>query len=100
MIPPLLQNGVFVTNLREKAQMFNDYFLLQCTTIDTGSEIPQDTPATTTMISDFVICEEQILNIIRSLDPNKAHGWDEISVKMIKLSDISLVLPLKFLLIA
>ncbi len=81
----------------EKAQMFNDYFLVQCTTIDTGSEIPQDTPATTTMISDFVICEELILNIIRSRKHNKALSWDEISVKMIKLSDIWLVLPIKII---
>ena len=42
MIPPLLENGLFVTNLTEKAQIFNDYFILQCTTIDTGSEIPQE----------------------------------------------------------
>ena len=39
MIPPLLENGLFVTDLTEKAQIFNDYFILQCTTIDTGSEI-------------------------------------------------------------
>ena len=97
MIPPLLENGLFVTDLTEKAQIFNDYFILQCTTIDTGSEIPQDTPVTATQISDFVISEEKILNIIRSLNPNKAHGWDEISVRMIKLSDISLVLPLKII---
>ena len=95
MIPPLLENGVFVTDFTEKAQIFNDYFILQCTTIDTGSEIPRDTPETTTLISDFVISDEKILNIIRSLYPNKAHGWDEISVRMIKLSDSALVLPLK-----
>ena len=83
--------------MTEKAQIFNDYFILQCTTIDTGSEILQDTPVTTTLISDFVICEEKILNIIRSLNPNKAHGWDEISVRMIKLSDVSLILPLKII---
>ena len=97
MIPPLLENGLFVMDLTEKAQIFNDYFILQCTTIDTGSEIPQDAPATTTLINDFVISEERILNIIRSLNPNKAHGWDEISVRMIKLSDVSLVLPLKII---
>ena len=97
MIPPLLENGLFVTDLTEKAQIFNDYFILQCTTIDTGSEIPQDAPATTTLINDFVISDEKILNIIRSLIPNKAHGWDEISVRMIKLSDVSLVLPLKII---
>ena len=49
------------------------------------------------MISDFVISEEKILNIIRSLNPNKAHGWDEISIRMIKLSDASLVTPLKII---
>ena len=95
MIPPLLENGLFVTGLTEKAQTFNDCFILQCTTIDTGSEIAQDTRVTATRISDFVISDEKILNIIRSLNPNKAHGWDEISVRMIKLSDVSLVLPLK-----
>ena len=49
------------------------------------------------MISDFVISEEPILNIIRSLNLNKAYGWDEISIKMIKLSDASLVTPLKII---
>ena len=39
--------------------------------------------------------EEEILDIIRSLNINKAHGWDEISVKMIKLSDAALIVPLK-----
>ena len=49
------------------------------------------------MISDFAISDEKILNILRSLNPNKAHGWDEISVRMIKLSDDALVLPLKII---
>ena len=97
MIPPLLENGLFVTDFTEKAQIFNDFFILQCKTIDTGSEIPQDIPVTTTLISDFAISEEKILNIIRSLNPNKAHGCDETSVRMIKLSDDALVLPLKII---
>ena len=49
------------------------------------------------MICDFEISEEKILNVIRSLNPNKAHGWDEISIRMIKLSDKSLVSPLKII---
>ena len=94
IIPPLLENGIFVTDFTEKAQLFNDYFILQCTTIDTGSHIPQDALVTDNMISDFVISDEKILNIIRALNPNKAHGWDEISVRMIKFSDVALVNPL------
>ena len=97
IIPPLLENGLFITDFSAKAQIFNDYFILQCTTIDTGSEIPRDAPGASSMINDFDISEEKILNIIRSLNPNKAHGWDEISIRMIKLSDASLVTPLKII---
>ena len=39
----------------------------------------------------------KILKIIRSLNPNKAHGWDEISIRMIKISDVALVNPLKII---
>ena len=54
LIPPLLENGLFVSDFTKKAQISNDYFILQCTSIDTGSEIPCDTPVTTALISDFV----------------------------------------------
>ena len=94
IVPPLLENGLFITDFTEKAQIFNDYFILQCTTIDTGSEIPQDAPTPLTLINDFTISEEKILNVIRSLNPNNAHGGDEISVRMIKSADASLMTPL------
>ena len=67
IIPPLLENGIFITKIAEKAEIFNDYFILQCTTIDTGSVLPQcATPVTASILNDFVISEEKILNIIRS----------------------------------
>ena len=95
IIPPLLANGLFVTDFAEKAQIFNDYFIRQCTTLDTGSVIPHDLPIPVALISEFSISDEKILDIIRSLNPNKAHGWDEISVRMIKLSYAALITPLK-----
>ena len=97
MMLPLLENGLFVTDFTEKAQSFNDYFILQCTTIDTGSEILQHIPVAASLINDFVISDEKILKIIRALNSNKAHGCDEISVRMIKLSDAALVVPLKII---
>ena len=57
IIPPLLENGIFVTYFTEKPQLFNDYFILQCTTIDTGSVIPEYAPEATTLINDFVISD-------------------------------------------
>ena len=97
VIPPLLENGLFITDFIEKAQLFNDYFILQCTTTDTVSELPQHIPVPTSLINDFNISEEKILNIIRSLNPNKAYGWDEISIRMIEISDVSLLTPLKIM---
>ena len=97
IIPPLLENDLFITDFTEKAQLFNKYFILQCTTIDTGSQIQQHVPVITTLIDEFTISEEKILNIIRSLNINKAHGWDEISVRMMKLSDAALIVPLKII---
>ena len=41
--------------------------------------------------------KKQILNITRSLNPNKAHGWDDVSVPMMKMCDDSPVLPLKLI---
>ncbi len=41
IIPPLLENGLFITYFAKKAdQIFNDHFILQCRTKDMGSEIP------------------------------------------------------------
>ena len=96
-IPPLLENDIFVLDFKTKAQIFNDYFILQCTTIDTGSEMPNIATSNVPALASIHISEDKILKIIRSLNPNKAHGWDEISVRMIKISDDVLVTPLKMI---
>ena len=36
-------------------------------------------------LSTFEICSGDIVKIIRSLNPNKAHGYDKISIRMIKI---------------
>ena len=40
---------------------------------------------------------DDILKIIRNLDPNKAHGHDMISIRMIKICDTSICRPLKLI---
>ena len=41
-------------------------------------------------INSFQVTEKDILAIIKTLDPNKAHGCDNISIKMIKICSQSL----------
>ena len=97
IIPPLIENDIFVLDFAAKAEIFNDYFIQQCTTIDTGSELPSTSIPNTSLLNGFSISDEKILNIIRSLDSNKAHGWDDISVRMIKMCDDILLLPLRLI---
>ena len=57
VIPPLLENGLFVTDSTQKAQLFNDHFIRQCTTIENGSKIPDHTSINPTRIDSVAISE-------------------------------------------
>ena len=48
-------------------------------------------------LSSFNISSEVIFQLIKNLDPNKAHGYDDISVKMLKLCAPSICKPLTLL---
>ena len=98
LIPPLLVGNQLVTDFLTKANLFNDYFCLQCTTVDNDSSVPPNiTFATEQKLSTFELCTNDIVKIIKSLDPNKAHGHDEISIRMIKLCTSSIAKPLSIL---
>ena len=98
LIPPTLVKDQLVTNFLEKANLFNEFFTQQCNTIENDSTLPNDLVfETTERISSFDISKDEIPKIIRSLDPNKAHGHDGISIRMLKLCASSISKPLFFL---
>ena len=98
LIHPLLVGNQLVTDFLVKANLFNDYFGQQCTTVDNDSSIsPNITFATEQKLSTLEFCTDDIVKIIKSLDPNKAHGHDEISIRMIKLCATSISKPLSVL---
>ena len=70
-IPRLLENGRFVLDFESKAQIFNDYFILQCTTLDPGSEILNATPLYVPVLTGLQISDEKVLGVIRSLKKAK-----------------------------
>ena len=96
-IPPLYQNNIFVTDFQEKANLFNNFFAKQCTLLDSGSVLPTFRLLTNNLLEDVSFSEDDIKNIIESLNPKKAHGWDEISIRMIKMSTESIIKPLFFI---
>ena len=46
------------------------------------------------LLETIEIVADKVLKIIRSLDCNKAHGWDDMSVPVVKICDSSIVRPL------
>ena len=96
-IPPILVKNVFIMNCREKAKLFNDFFSKQCTPIFNSSVLPTINFLTDKRIDDISIQSDEIIRLIRNLNPNKATGSDGISGQMLLLCDDSVVLPLKII---
>ena len=94
-IPPLLENGLFVTNFQNKAEIFNNYFVQQCSLNMNDSVLPRSyITRCNNLLETIEIDADKVLRITRSLDCNKAHGWDDLSVSMVKICDSSIVRPL------
>ena len=97
IIPPLFVDNVFVLNCGEKAKLFNDWFSKQCTPITNNSVLPTLNFLTDARIDHVSTQNEEIISLIRHLNPNKASGSDGISGQMLLLCDNSVVLPLKII---
>ena len=93
-IPPLLENGKFITNVEAKANAFNEYFVAKCKEVETGRTIPTFMPQFQMPLLNINIDRDKVFRIITSLDTNKAHGCDGTSAAMINICDQSVVEPL------
>ena len=96
-IPPLLTADKFIINCKEKAVIFNNFFVAQCQPFRNTSVLPNFHFLTPAKLATCDITTESILNILIGLNANKAHGPDDISVKMIKLCPNALCAPLNLI---
>ena len=100
-IPPILNEDKFVTDFQVKSEIFNSHFAKKCSLLKNESQIPpQLLPHGNTCLSTVRFSENDILKVIRKLDPNKAHGYDKISIRMLKLSDKAICKPLHMIFIS
>ena len=97
-IPPLLDNGSFISNFKEKAVRFNKLFAGYCKVFENDSIIPPTTaPRTDNSLSNVDIHVADIVAIIDKLNPKKAHGVDGISIELLKKCKSEVALPLKMI---
>ena len=98
LVPPLLIDDKFVTDIQTKTSIFNNFFADQCQPLNNASDLPTNQIfLTQSRLGSFDFNEGEILQIIRALNINKACDHDDISIRMIKLCDKSLLKPLNLL---
>ena len=98
VIPPIFHTNKFVTDFKEKAELFNSFFAKQCSLIKYDSRLPPRLHfLTDKRLSTVKFVNTDILKIIQNLNPNKAHGHDKISIRMLKICGNSLCRPLELL---
>ena len=98
LILPLNVGNKLVTDFKEKARLFNEYFASKCTPITDYSSLPSlFNLKSTPNLSVVNFTDDDILKIIRSLSINKAYDYDDISIRMIKICDKATLEPLSII---
>ena len=85
-IPPIIENELPIFDSKEKACIFNDYFVLQ-TELPLANAVPPiiQPYQTQQFLSNIIATEEQVLELMKGVDISKACGYDGIGNKIIKL---------------
>ena len=95
LIPPLLIDDKFVTDILTKINFFNKFFSDQFQPLNNASDLPKNQIFfTQSRLGPLEFNEGEILQIIRALNINKVYGHDDISIRMIKICERSLLKPL------
>ena len=98
LIPPLFLGNEYVADFKKKAELFNSFFAKQGSLISNSSELPLNLHyATEKRLNTLSFSNNDIEKIMQNLDPNKAHGHDKISIRMIKICGKSICKPLQLI---
>ena len=97
-IPPLFHGDKYIVAFEAKSGIFKSFFANKCPPISNGSISPSELPLRTdSTLSTCHFAKEGILQIINKLGQNKAHGHDEISIRMSKICGDSVCRPLNII---
>ena len=90
---PLSHQNKYVTDFIGKAEIFNSFFAAQCSLIHNSDKCPSTFLKRIEKISSSISpSSNDIVEIIRDLDPNKTYGHD-ISIRKLKTGDESISKP-------
>ena len=88
---------MFILKCREKARHFNDYFSQQCKPVIHNSVLPILRFLTDKRMDDVTIENDEIISLIREINPNKVTGSDGISGQMLFICEESVIITLQII---
>ena len=98
LIPPLFHENCFITDFKEKAELFNSYYSNQCSFSNNCGILPTNPRyVTDKKLSTINFTADTTEKIIISLNLNKAHGHDNISIRMLKICGDTICKPLELI---
>ena len=84
--------------LRKKVNFLIPFFADQCSLISNSSKLPSKLEyLTQSCLSSVTFSKDDIAKLIQNLDPNKVHGHDQVSIRMLKLYSNSIYKPLEII---
>ena len=90
----MFHENKFVTDLKEKTELFNVFVTKQCSLIKNSSKLPSHLHYLNDNRLSFVsFSQDDIAKTIQNLDPNKAHDHDNISIRILKICGSSIYKP-------
>ena len=96
-IPPIDYNGKVYYSNKEKANIFNDFFIKQ-STLEHEDDTPPDLPQLDCQLNDITLSVSEVSNIIQNLDKSKATGPDQVHNRLLIVASSIIAEPLTILL--
>ena len=88
-------NGEIIESDFEMAEALNNYFVEQSTLDESNASLPEFQPPNHEVLENIIISDEDVIEAINMVKPNKASGPDLISPRLFKEGANQLVLPLR-----
>jgi hypothetical protein len=83
--PTIVKDNDTCTTRQEKAKAFNDFFLTHSQINTKNAKVPSERPSLTrSCLCNIDFKDSEVLDLLKSLDTNKASGPDGVSPRMLK----------------
>ena len=90
-------NNELISDFKMKANHFNSFFASYCTPLNNNIKLPgSQTYITESKLSSLQF-EDKDIKIIKSLNINKAHGHDDILIRILKICDLPIIKSLSII---